>query len=200
VAPKTKGEITREWVLEQAARLFNERGFSGVSLTDLMEATGLEKGGLYHHFGSKEELAFEAFTYSIDRVTRRFKSRIDGNATAVERLHSLIGAFVEYYENPPVPGGCPIMNTAIETDDSNPRFRERARLAMNQYLTGIQSIIAAGIKSGELNRHIDSEHAATVLLCLFEGALMLSKLNRDASYMKRAAGHMRVYVEQMRAQ
>lgn len=199
MAPKTKGEITREWVLEQAARLFNERGFSGVSLTDLMEATGLEKGGLYHHFGSKEELAFEAFSYSIDRVTRRFETRLAGLQTAMEQLHALVDAFIEYYDDPPVPGGCPIMNTAVETDDANPRFRERARMAMKQYLNGIQSILAAGVRNGELQKEMNTEQAATVLLCLFEGALMLSKLNRDASYLKRAGEHMRAYIEQMRA-
>jgi hypothetical protein len=46
---------------------------------------------------------------------------------------------------------------------------------------------------------MNTEQAATVLLCLFEGALMLSKLNRDASYLKRAGDHMRAYIEQMRA-
>src|SRR3984885_6193510 len=59
----TKGESTRQWIIEQAAPLFNQRGFEGCSMQDVLEATGLEKGGVYRHFESKEELAAEVFRY-----------------------------------------------------------------------------------------------------------------------------------------
>ena len=54
-----KGELTRQRIIAQAAPIFNQRGFAGCSMQDLMEATGLEKGGLYRHFSGKEELAAE---------------------------------------------------------------------------------------------------------------------------------------------
>jgi TetR/AcrR family transcriptional repressor of nem operon len=53
----TKGQQTRREIVEKAAPLFNKKGFEGTSLSDLMHATGLQKGGIYHHFSSKEELA-----------------------------------------------------------------------------------------------------------------------------------------------
>ena len=56
----TKGERTRQHIIETAAPLFNQRGFTGASMADLMEATGLEKGGIYRHCGSKDELAVAA--------------------------------------------------------------------------------------------------------------------------------------------
>src|SRR6202171_5234257 len=60
----TKGEQTRKKIVEAAAPIFNQRGYEGSSLNDLMEATGLKKGGIYRHFTSKEELAVEAFDYT----------------------------------------------------------------------------------------------------------------------------------------
>ena len=60
----TKGEQTRRKIVEAAAPIFNKRGYEGSSLNDLMEATGLKKGGIYRHFSSKEELAAEAFDYT----------------------------------------------------------------------------------------------------------------------------------------
>src|SRR5271170_2332921 len=60
----TKGEQTRGDIIRKSAPLFNQRGYEGTSLSDLMEATGLQKGGIYRHFSSKEELATEAFDYS----------------------------------------------------------------------------------------------------------------------------------------
>jgi TetR/AcrR family transcriptional repressor of nem operon len=53
----TKGEQTRREIVEKAAPLFNQKGFEGTSLADLMQATGLKKGGIYRHFSGKRELA-----------------------------------------------------------------------------------------------------------------------------------------------
>jgi TetR/AcrR family transcriptional repressor of nem operon len=62
-------------ILEEASRLFRERGFSGVSVSEIMKATGLTHGPFYNHFDSKEELMAES-------VLQGFKSTLDGlNAT-----------------------------------------------------------------------------------------------------------------------
>ena len=60
-----KGEVTRRLILERAAPVFNKRGYAGASMSELVEATGIEKGGIYNHFGSKEELAVDALAISL---------------------------------------------------------------------------------------------------------------------------------------
>src|ERR1700761_7190916 len=105
-----KGELTRQRIIEVAAPLFNKRGFAGCSMQDIMEATGLEKGGLYRHFASKEELAVEAFNYALANVIRVRMQNPDHIEGAVERLRFVIKRFAE---SPSViPGGCPLMNVA----------------------------------------------------------------------------------------
>ena len=59
-----KGEETRHEIIRKAAPIFNQKGYEGAALSDLMEATGLEKGGIYRHFDSKQQLAAEAFDYA----------------------------------------------------------------------------------------------------------------------------------------
>ena len=59
-----KGEQTRQEIIRKAAPIFNQKGYDGAALSDLMRATGLEKGGIYRHFGSKQELAGHAFDYA----------------------------------------------------------------------------------------------------------------------------------------
>ena len=71
----TKGERTRLEIVRNAAPLFNTKGYEGTSLSDLMAATGLQKGGIYRHFASKEELAGEAFDYAWRRA---FEKRLEG--------------------------------------------------------------------------------------------------------------------------
>jgi len=64
----TKGEQTRQEIIRKAAPIFNQRGYDGAALSDLMKATGLEKGGIYRHFDSKQQLAAEAFDFAWQRT------------------------------------------------------------------------------------------------------------------------------------
>src|SRR5438477_6660554 len=119
----TKGEQTRRKIVEAAAPIFNQHGYEGSSLNDLMEATGLKKGGIYRHFASKEELAAEAFDYTWETAWNARLLHVDEKANGIEKLKQLIANFVDYRS--PVAGGCPILNTAIDADDGNPVLRAR---------------------------------------------------------------------------
>src|ERR1700739_4539753 len=119
----TKGEQTRRKIVEAAAPIFNKRGYEGSSLSELMVATGLKKGGIYRHFSSKEELAAEAFDYAWKSA---FKTRIhdlEQVPNSIEKLKRFIVNFVN--GRSAVPGGCPVLNTAVEADDGNLLLRDR---------------------------------------------------------------------------
>src|SRR5271154_329084 len=89
----TKGSQTRRRIVELAAPVFNRQGYVGASMRDLVGATGLEKGGIYNHFGSKEQLALEAYDYAFSRVTESLARSQDGATDAVGRLTRVIRAF-----------------------------------------------------------------------------------------------------------
>jgi AcrR family transcriptional regulator len=76
----TKGQQTRRKIVEAAAPIFNQRGYEGTSLNDLMEATGFQKGGIYRHFSSKEELAAEASEYTWDAARKARLLHVDEEA------------------------------------------------------------------------------------------------------------------------
>ncbi len=191
-----KGELTREHIIEQAAGLFNQRGFAGASLSDIMDATGLQKGGIYRHFESKEALAVEAFEFAVRRMGERFAATVSGNKSALERLRGIIAVFAELPTNPPVPGGCPVMNAAIENDDGNPLLRERVHDAMDGLRGLIRRTAEKGIARGELRADLDPEELATVMTATLEGAVMLSQLYDDPAHVRRAADHLLRYLEQ----
>src|SRR5437773_10486515 len=108
----TKGEQTRKKIVQAAAPIFNQRGYEGSSLADLMAATGLKKGGIYRHFASKEELAAEAFDFTWEAAWNARTLHLDKKSTGIERLKQLIANFIDYRS--PVAGGCPILNTAVD--------------------------------------------------------------------------------------
>ena len=194
----TKGEQTRELILARSAQLFNRQGYFGSSLSDIMRETGLEKGGIYNHFASKEQLALESFNYAYGLVQQRVRNALSGKFNAIERLLAIVSVFQGIVEDPPVVGGCPILNTAIEADDANEALRDRARSAMNDWRTTIHRIVNKGIERDEIRPGVDADEVASILITTLEGAIMLSNLFKDPIHMHRAVAHMKRYIGTMR--
>jgi len=129
----TKGEKTRDFILHHAAILFNTRGYANTSISDLMSATGLKKGGIYNHFTTKNELALQAFDYAFTLVKQRIRRAIASQEATSGRLQNIISVYEDFFRNPPIPGGCPILNAAIELDDASnhPLLHRRVKKAMD---------------------------------------------------------------------
>ena len=189
----TKGEQTRKKIVEAAAPIFNQRGYEGSSLNDLMEATGLKKGGIYRHFSSKEELAAEAFDYTWDAAWNARLLHVDEKANGIEKLKQLIANFVEHRS--PVAGGCPILNTAVDSDDGNPVLRTRVAKALRSWLTRLQTIVEEAAARGEIRARVDARAVATLIVATLEGALMMSRLQRNDEALRRVQSHLNRYLE-----
>jgi AcrR family transcriptional regulator len=186
-----KGTQTRAMILARVAPLFNQQGYFGASLSDIMQQTGLEKGGIYNHFKSKEQLALEAFDYAYAMLDQRIRSKLAGKKHAIERLYALLAYFEDWIDDPPIAGGCPILNTAIESDDAEPALRERARRAMDELRSTVRHIITKGMERGEIRPGVDADAWASVIIATLEGAEMLNKLYQDAVHLRRAIEHIR---------
>jgi TetR/AcrR family transcriptional regulator, transcriptional repressor for nem operon len=144
-----KGEQTRQEIIRKAAPIFNQKGYEGTALSDLMQATGLEKGGIYRHFDSKQKLAGEAFDHAWKvAMAARFEG-LDKIPNAVDRLRQFLRNFQERRHGL-VPGGCPLLNTAIESDEGNPRLRGKARQLTTRAITLSAGIFA--LLSGDFSR------------------------------------------------
>ena len=192
----TKGLKTRQRIVEMAAPVFNRQGFVGASMRDLISATGLEKGGIYNHFGSKEDLAVEAFDYSISLIVDGYAAVQEGKV-GLDRLEVIIEIFGNWSGHPLVAGGCPIMNTAIEADDTNPALAARARAAMDSWHRLIGSILKDAKARGEVDGEVDPYELATLVTSTLEGSLMLTRLFDDPAYKHRAVASLIEHVESL---
>ena len=182
------GEQTREHIVRQAAGLFNRQGFAGASLSDIMAATGLKKGGIYNHFGSKDDLALASFDHAATLIERRFADvwREEG----FDALLAFVATFRDYAVHPPLQGGCPLLNTAIDSDDTNPALRERALRLADGLRQRLRVAAEEGKARGQIRPEVDAEALATVILATLEGGVMLSKLYGDLRHLERAADHL----------
>ena len=194
-ATKRKGARTRQRIVEQAASVMSVRGYSATSMADLARETGLEKGSLYNHFDSKEALALAAFDYSVALVGQRFEAALAGQERAIDRLRAIVGVFRSLADAPPLPGGDPVLNMAIESDDAYPALLERAQAAMTIWQKLIGKAAKEGIARGELRPDIDPRELASVITSTLEGAVMMSKLFRDPVHMRWAVDHLMTYLD-----
>jgi AcrR family transcriptional regulator len=182
-------------VVVHAAALFNRLGYANASISDIMAATGLQKGGIYRHFGSKEELALEAFDFAVQALAERFEQALAGKRRAPERLAAIIGVYARLPSDSPVPGGCPVLNAAVESDDADPVLKRRVQKVMRDWHAYLAELIRVGQRAGELKRALDAERTATTLVAALEGAIMLSKLHGSMAPMRHVTAHLNEWIE-----
>ena len=189
----TKGEQTRQKIVEAAAPIFNQRGFDGSSMAELMEATGLQKGGIYRHFASKEELAAEAFDYTCKAAWELRMQHVGEGDSGIDKLKQFVANFVE--SRFPIAGGCPILNTAVDADDGNPVLRERVVKALRSWSANLQGMMKEAVKAGETKPGVDPKTVATVVIASLEGGLMMSRLDRNYDALRRVQEHLNEYFD-----
>ena len=191
----SKGEQTRERIIHESASLFNVHGYAGTSLSDIIEATEIQKGGLYRHFGSKEEIAVAAFDYALQRRIEEIRAAVADDRPVIQQLGAICRTFLKLVENPAIPGGCPILNSAVEADDTFPPLKQKAYQALDGLRLLIQRLIANGKTKGEIQPYVNGDVVATILISTCEGALMMSKLCDDRAHLHRAMDHLDTYFE-----
>ena len=171
-----KGQITRERIISEAAVIFNQRGYEGCSLQAIMEATGLEKGGIYRHFASKEELAAEAFDYAWNFTSSKRRQNLDAIPNHADRIKQHIANFAN---RTGLPGGCPLLNTAVDSDNGNPVLRDRVRRALRDWQSMLRVILEDGMRAGTIRSSADVNAAAYRIIGALEGALLIWRIERN---------------------
>lgn len=190
-----KGSNRREAILASAAPIFNRNGYSGTSIAAILEATDLEKGGLYNHFSSKEELAIAAFDYAYKAVDAYFTKALAGVESGRPRLLAYLSAFERYIERPIVLGGCPVANGIVEADDALPFLREGVTQALLRMYGYVLRNLARGREKGHFKKTLDIEAAADFILASLEGAVLISRGMRSRSHARRTVATLRDWIE-----
>ena len=190
----SKGKLTREMILSKSASLFNSRGYFGASMSDVMQATGLEKGGIYNHFKSKDELALAAFDHVNSVHSAIVKGYIDAAETPLDKLIAFVVGFAAVIADPPFAGGCPLLNCAVESDDTHPALRAKVRLAVKKVLRALQSLVEAGISTGQLRADLEPAVVAQFLFASMEGGVLLTKLYDDPKRMDVICDQLKQYI------
>lgn len=186
-----KAQRTRRHIIEKTAPLFNMNGFDGTTLTHLCKATGLTKGALYGNFADKEELATEAFRYTISRMRAAGSRNMRSQTSYTKKLDALFSFFLSAVLNPPVRGGCPLLNTAVEADDHRPSMRKVVVEELEKSVNSMTKLLDKGKAAGEFRNDFHSREIAMLFFCSIEGAIMYSRVSSSDHAMKVVVRNLR---------
>lgn len=170
----TKAEKTKQFILETASPLYNEKGISGVSIDDVLEATKLTKGCIYGHFNGKDDLSEQVIDFSLKKMSEKVAAVISKGKTPKEKIFF----YLDFYKNPMdtyIAGGCPIFNTAVEADDNFPAIKKKVATVLTTGQEEISNILKEGIAKGEFSKKLNAEVFAFKMLSAVEGGIVLSR-------------------------
>ncbi len=172
-------EATRRLIINKSLALFNTKGYQATSLSDITAATGITKGAIYANFDSKDEVAFAAFDYAVEIVLGNVRECIRGASTAPLKLKAILHYYEEYVPNPPIPGGCPVLNSAVEADDSHPLLRTKVVRLIAKIKDSLRQIVHRGILEKQLRKDLNIDGFVMLFYGAIEGAIMVSRVEGD---------------------
>ena len=181
-------------ILDTAARLINQRGFTHTSVEDVIREAGLSgKSHFYHYFESKEALGFEV----LDRQFARFAERglailREPMIDPVDRLALFIDTLVALQHEREARNGSPFGNLAGELADSHEGFRQRLDIVFERWAQQLQSLLWE--LRDQLREGVDAARLARFIIAALEGGMLMTRVKRDVSVMEGVGDDLKRFV------
>lgn len=191
----TKAEKTKQFILETAGPLYNEKGISGVSIDDVLAATKLTKGCLYGHFENKDDLSLQVVDLMLKKITDKMYLAVADKKTAKAKIF----AFLDFYKNPIdtyISGGCPIFNTAVDADDNYPVIKQKVAAIFRAGQESLTNVLKEGISNGEFSPNLDPVTFAFKLVASIEGGIVMCRTMDTAKPMLSLIKSLKAELEQ----
>jgi TetR/AcrR family transcriptional regulator, transcriptional repressor for nem operon len=186
----SKAQQTTEFIIQTVAPIFNKNGYYGTSMSDLTAATGLTKGAIYGNFKNKDELAFLAFKYNVDRVVMKIREELGPITSPLAQLYGLTDFYRRYKAYTIEYGGCPILNIGVDANHQHPELLMRVQEVIVKLQGYIQKMIQNGIDAGEIKKKVNAKIYARKIFTLIEGSVFMTATMNDEMYIQEMMDHV----------
>lgn len=194
----SKAERTRRFIIEKSSPIFNRKGYAGTSLSDLTRATGLTKGSIYGNFKNKGEVAVCAFRHNIAFTIKAMTAEIDKAETYLAKLLAYPRVYRRNIAAMMAIGGCPILNTVIDAENTNDALRSLAKDTIDDWKQAIMGLIRKGRVAGEIKADTDENVVAENIISLIEGGIAMTKATGEKSYICNAIDQTETIIRSIR--
>jgi len=180
-----RSENTRQRIIELTAELFNKKGALGTSVSDVEKATGMTRGSIYGNFPNKDAVALAVFDYNWGRKRELLFEGADRQNTYKNKLLAHILLHHPSAKTAFTPGGCPLINTVAESDDTNTLLRNKAATALLAWTNHLVELVEQGIDANEFKAGTDGLNIALQMISFIEGASLFFRSTQDMKYVNR---------------
>ena len=176
---ETKGQRTRNSILEVAAALATEEGLDPLSIGRLAEATGMSKSGLFAHFGSKEELQLATVEYAAKLFVAEVIDPARSAPKGLARIWALCDHMIGYSERQVFPGGCFFAATSFEYNNRPGPVRDRIEEMIRSWLSYLEHAVEQAQEAGELDPNASAREISFQLDAFAQASNAQYQLFRD---------------------
>lgn len=183
-ATARKGELTRQAILERAARMASRIGLEGLTIGALADELELSKSGLFAHFKSKEALQLQVLEFGIGRFVDTVIKPALAAPRGEKRVRTLFDRWMDWPKSSGL-SGCMFVALATELDDQPGPVRERLVQSQKDWLDVIANCVRTGIAEGDLRKDLDPEQFAHELYGIMLANHHAVRLLRDRGALER---------------
>ena len=180
-----RGSETRRRILEVAAEAFADRGYAGTSLSDVLKASGVTKGGFYFHFPSKEALALAALRHKQEQWTSAVMAAVLRHPRAVDQLDAMVEALCDLHEQD---RACrAISRLCTELGDGHPELRPQLSTQLTTWMDMVAAVVRRGQDEGDIRPEVEPAVAAEIAVESFIGLETVAEVLTGRADLRRRA-------------
>ena len=195
----TKGNQTRRNIVEESLQLFSVKGYFNTSISDILKATGLTKGGLYGHFASKEDIWFAVYEEAVRIWKDIVFAGIRSNSDPVQRIELFIENDINNYLGANVfEGGCFFLNMLVELSGQSDSMSHHILGGFVRLSELLHSWLEEASKKDILKDSLDLDEVANFIVISLNGAAAMYTSSRDESILKQTILQLHFYIENLK--
>jgi len=189
---------TREKIVETAARLFHEQGFTATGVATILREADVNSGSLYHFFSSKDELLKGVLEWYLANLYPMIMAPVARQeADPVKRVFCLLAWYRQFLLDHECRMGCPVGNLALEISDTHPEIRGMVAENFDNWAAIMQRWLEEGRTA--LPADIDCEALARFVLTVMEGGVLQARAAGNIEPYDQSIDHLKRYFESLHA-
>ena len=195
----TKGTLTRRKIIEKSMQLFSVKGYYNTSISDILAAADLTKGGLYGHYASKEDIWYAVYEEAVGIWKGIVFKGIRNNSDPLRRIEKFIeNDMLDYLGADVFEGGCFFLNMLVELSGQSASMSKQILRGFVRLSGLLRNWLEEADQKGVLQENLDLKEVANFIIISLNGAAALYISSRDRNILDQTVRQLKFYINQLK--
>ena len=188
-------ERTRERILQTTFELMYRHGYQGMRIEQILLATDLAKGALYHHFSNKQKLGYAVVDEVLfGAMQRKWVDPLSNTSAPLITLQSILDQSYQNITQQEMELGCPLNNLSQEMSGLDDGFQQRLEHIYNMWSDSLTDALTLGQQNGQVKKDLDPKVVAIFIISSLQGITGAAKCMQDIEMLKQLKDMLNDYI------